>query len=71
MAINWPEYNLPPINQPVLISAYDFYNLKSPCVQQCEVEDYTCLGCGRTLDEIRDWSLMTDDEKLKVKERLK
>ena len=26
--IQWPDFELPPINQYVLISAYDFYKLK-------------------------------------------
>lgn len=68
--IHWPEPDLPPINQPVLISAYDFHNISSPCIKDCRVRDNACVGCGRTLEEIRDWSLMTEKEKLKVMERL-
>lgn len=29
----------------------------SPCVRNCCLDDKdVCIGCGRTLDEIRDWS---------------
>lgn len=33
--------------------------LKSPCVKICKVDDSgtRCVGCGRTLDEIRDYAL--------------
>ncbi len=31
----------------------------SPCVSLCTLDDdNTCVGCGRTLDEIVRWSLM-------------
>lgn len=37
---------------------------KSPCVRTCCLDDQDiCLGCGRTLDEIRRWSEMTESEK--------
>jgi predicted Fe-S protein YdhL (DUF1289 family) len=29
-----------------------------------------CEGCGRTLDEIVEWTRMTDDEKQHVMDRL-
>lgn len=38
--------------------------VKSPCVRTCCLDDQDiCLGCGRTLDEIRRWSEMTETEK--------
>lgn len=28
----------------------------TPCIRQCCLDDADeCIGCGRTLDEIRDW----------------
>ena len=44
----------------------------SPCVRICELDDAieNCLGCGRTLEEIRHWRRMTDDEKRAVNERV-
>ena len=37
----------------------------SPCVSVCTIDDATgwCLGCARTLDEIRDWLIMTPEQK--------
>ncbi|MGA9856170.1 MAG: DUF1289 domain-containing protein [Gammaproteobacteria bacterium] len=36
----------------------------SPCVSICCLdEDDICIGCGRTLDEIRRWSDMPVQEK--------
>ncbi|HKS94477.1 MAG TPA: DUF1289 domain-containing protein [Gammaproteobacteria bacterium] len=36
----------------------------SPCVRNCCLDEHeVCLGCGRTLDEIRRWSEMTATEK--------
>ena len=34
--------------------------IQSPCVNICVVhpESRLCTGCGRTMDEIRDWSAM-------------
>lgn len=37
----------------------------SPCNSVCTIDSQTgrCAGCGRTLDEIARWSVMSDDEK--------
>lgn len=45
----------------------------SPCVKQCHIpkDGDVCTGCGRTLDEIRDWSHMTDDQRQVVMDRLR
>ena len=39
--------------------------VESPCVKICVVhpETRTCTGCNRTIDEIRDWSRMTPDQR--------
>ncbi|GAB6050764.1 hypothetical protein JCM16106_16130 [Hydrogenophilus islandicus] len=38
--------------------------MRTPCIQICQIDPATgwCLGCGRTLDEIARWSLMSDAE---------
>lgn len=42
----------------------------SPCVRNCCLDEQeVCLGCGRTLDEIRDWSEAGDAERLAILER--
>lgn len=40
-------------------------SVPSPCIAVCELEEGTslCLGCRRHVDEIRDWPVMTADEK--------
>jgi len=36
--------------------------IESPCVRNCCLDDRDiCLGCFRSLQEIRDWSLATDE----------
>jgi uncharacterized protein len=45
----------------------------SPCIQLCKIDGLTkkCAGCGRTLDEIARWSTMTDDDRIKIMNKLK
>jgi len=36
----------------------------SPCVRNCCLDDEdVCLGCGRSLEEIKAWSQMSDAER--------
>ena len=37
----------------------------SPCISVCAIDEKTgwCLGCARTIDEIRDWLIMTPEQK--------
>jgi len=44
----------------------------SPCISVCQIDDVTglCLGCRRTIDEIRDWIIMLPDERQAVLQRL-
>ena len=46
-------------------------DIKSPCVKICSLEDGVCIGCGRTQDEIREWVIMTDNQREEIMERLK
>ncbi|PLW76782.1 DUF1289 domain-containing protein [Cohaesibacter celericrescens] len=38
--------------------------VKSPCIQVCTIDKKSdlCYGCARSLDEIRDWGMMSDSE---------
>lgn len=47
-------------------------SIASPCRQICQIDRNSthCIGCLRTLDEIRDWSIMTAEEKQAVLARL-
>jgi predicted Fe-S protein YdhL (DUF1289 family) len=40
--------------------------IKTPCKRICKVNNGICIGCKRTLSEIKDWSKMTDLEREKV-----
>jgi len=46
--------------------------VQSPCVGVCwlDNEGAVCVGCGRTLEEIRGWRTMSDEEKHAVWMRL-
>jgi len=42
--------------------------IASPCIDVCQIDADSgfCAGCHRTLDEIADWSILNDAEKLAV-----
>lgn len=46
--------------------------IQSPCVRICVVHPTAriCTGCNRTIDEIRDWSRMTSEERRVIMEEL-
>jgi predicted Fe-S protein YdhL (DUF1289 family) len=50
---------------------------KTPCIGLCEMSEGwgICLGCGRRIEEIMDWSDLTDQERetiiLETRDRLK
>jgi predicted Fe-S protein YdhL (DUF1289 family) len=46
--------------------------VESPCVNICRMdsENRYCIGCWRTLDEIRQWTTMTDEERAAVMAQL-
>lgn len=47
-------------------------SIPSPCISVCQIDDTSgeCIGCRRTIDEIRDWIVMNADEKTAVLERI-
>ncbi|WEK49202.1 MAG: DUF1289 domain-containing protein [Candidatus Kaistia colombiensis] len=44
----------------------------SPCISVCVLDPQTelCEGCGRSLDEISQWSRMTENQRRAVMDRL-
>jgi len=45
---------------------------KSPCISLCHLnEEGVCIGCKRTLEEISEWSILSNYEKKKILEDLK
>jgi len=46
-------------------------NEKSPCVLVCRIqENGYCAGCFRTIDEIRNWLIMSEYEQKMLKHEL-
>ena len=47
--------------------------MDTPCVKLCKIDEETrrCIGCGRTIDEITNWSKMDCEERRKRMESLK
>jgi predicted Fe-S protein YdhL (DUF1289 family) len=37
--------------------------MRSPCIRVCRIREGVCLGCLRTLDEIRNWQRYSDSER--------
>lgn len=49
--------------------------MQSPCVKICKLKNNICIGCKRTLSEIKNWSSKSDEERnkimIEIKERIK
>ena len=47
-------------------------SLASPCVDTCTMDTDTdwCLGCGRTIGEISNWSAKPADERRRILQTL-
>jgi predicted Fe-S protein YdhL (DUF1289 family) len=47
-------------------------SIPSPCVSVCMIDDRNgwCLGCKRTIDEIRDWPILSAEEKTAILEEI-
>ena len=44
--------------------------VESPCVSICLMKEGLCEGCGRTLDEIAEWSTATDERRRAILVRI-
>jgi predicted Fe-S protein YdhL (DUF1289 family) len=44
--------------------------VKSPCIRRCCLINNICTGCGRTIEEIRNWKSLSEEERNKIMERL-
>lgn len=46
--------------------------LASPCVSVCALDDNDiCMGCYRSADEITDWFMASDEQKILMLQRAK
>lgn len=43
----------------------------TPCIGKCKLVKNKCSGCGRTLDQIKNWSDYSDIEKKLIMKQLK
>ncbi|MEC9481854.1 MAG: DUF1289 domain-containing protein [Halomonas sp.] len=43
--------------------------IESPCVSICKLKGDLCIGCGRSLDEIRMWQSMKRPERMNTLKR--
>lgn len=43
--------------------------VESPCVSICRMQGGYCEGCGRTLEEIAEWSTATDERRRQILDR--
>ncbi|MFT5008989.1 MAG: putative Fe-S protein YdhL (DUF1289 family) [Reinekea sp.] len=47
-----------------------YTRLQSPCVKLCTLDDAdTCLGCGRSLADIKNWSIVSPAEQQQILDR--
>ncbi len=45
--------------------------IESPCVRNCCLDKQDiCIGCGRTLEEIKQWQALSRDVKQKILQRV-
>ena len=46
--------------------------LMTPCQGICKMtqSNYKCIGCHRTLEEIANWQHYTDEQRLKIMDRV-
>ena len=42
----------------------------SPCIKICTLQDNFCIGCGRSTQEIAEWTKASDKRKRDILERL-
>ncbi|MBL8311146.1 MAG: DUF1289 domain-containing protein [Burkholderiales bacterium] len=51
-----------------LRSSNDAAQVESPCIKRCAMDARSgyCLGCGRTLEEITNWSTLSVDQRAAV-----
>ena len=46
--------------------------IASPCIAVCQIDDASgcCIGCFRSIDEIREWPIMTAEQKTETLSRI-
>lgn len=49
----------------------DSDDIESPCIRVCNVSGGRCQNCGRTMQQITQWSYMQADEREEVMQQLR
>lgn len=62
----WPDLKFPPINLYTCPRTGEL----TPCRKLCSLVNDECVGCGRTLDEIKNWRSYDTKTKLTVITRI-
>lgn len=44
--------------------------IPSPCKSICKMKDNVCVGCKRTVDEIANWSKLSNEQKKIIVDRI-
>ena len=44
----------------------------TPCISVCRINTYTkvCEGCGRTIEQISEWSRYSDEQRMNIMKEL-
>lgn len=45
--------------------------ISTPCIRKCKLINDYCVGCGRTWQQIRDWTFYKEHERLSIMSSLK
>jgi predicted Fe-S protein YdhL (DUF1289 family) len=45
---------------------FESQKISTPCIRYCKLEDGFCEGCGRSWEQIRDWTSYSETTRLEV-----
>jgi predicted Fe-S protein YdhL (DUF1289 family) len=45
--------------------------ISTPCIRKCKLINDHCVGCGRSWEQLRDWSFYTENQRLEIMKDLK
>jgi predicted Fe-S protein YdhL (DUF1289 family) len=45
--------------------------ISTPCIRKCKLINDHCVACGRSWEQIRDWTFFTESQRLEIMKDLK
>ena len=45
--------------------------ISTPCTRKCKLINDHCVGCGRSWEQIRDWTFFKEEQRLEIMKDLK